>query len=79
MAVTVCHDPRCGKSRRTPELLRERGLEPEIVEYLKAPPGPATLDDLPRRLGLEPRQPMRRKEPIYGEPAWTTRPWTAPP
>jgi arsenate reductase len=67
MRVTIYHNPRCSKSRQTLDLLRARGLEPLIVEYLKTPPDAATLDDLLRRLGLEPRQLMRRKEAVYGE------------
>ena len=67
MTVTIYHNPRCSKSRATLELLRERGVEPGIVEYLKDPPTGAVLDDLLRRLGLEPRDLMRRKEPEYAE------------
>ncbi|HSQ06911.1 MAG TPA: arsenate reductase (glutaredoxin) [Chromatiaceae bacterium] len=65
MTVTIYHNPRCSKSRATLELLRERGVEPEVIEYLKDPPSAAVLDDLLRRLGLEPRDLMRRKEPEY--------------
>ncbi len=38
MAVTIYHNPRCSKSRQALQLLRERGIEPEIVDYLKTPP-----------------------------------------
>src|SRR3712207_4397039 len=57
--VTIYHNPRCTKSRQTLELLRSRGIEPTIVEYLKTPPDAA---ELKRLLGLTPRQLMRRKE-----------------
>ena len=67
MTVTIYHNPRCSKSRATLELLRERGIEPGIIEYLKDPPTTAVLEDLLRRLGLEPRDLMRRKEPEYAE------------
>lgn len=67
MTVTIYHNPRCSKSRATLELLHERGVEPEVIEYLKDPPSAAVLDDLLRRLGLEPRDLMRRKEPEYAE------------
>jgi arsenate reductase (glutaredoxin) len=67
MTVTIYHNPRCSKSRATLELLRQRGVEPGIVEYLKDPPTPAVLDDLLRRLGLEPHDLMRRKEPEYAQ------------
>lgn len=65
--VTIYHNPRCAKSRATLELLRERGIEPEIVEYLKAPPERATLSWILERLGIEPRELMRTQEPEYRE------------
>ena len=65
MAVTIYHNPRCSKSRQTLALLNERGLEVEIVEYLKTPPDAATLGDLLDGLGLEPRDLMRQKEAPY--------------
>ena len=67
MAVTIYHNPRCSKSRATLRLLEERGIAPEIVEYLKTPPDAATLDELLTKLGLEPRDLMRRKEAPYRE------------
>lgn len=45
MTVTIYHNPRCSKSRQTLALLRERGIEPQIVEYLNTPPE-AVLDIL---------------------------------
>lgn len=62
MAVTIYHNPRCGKSRQTLELLRERGVEPRIVEYLKTPPSAAELTALLRMLGMTARQLLRKKE-----------------
>ena len=47
--VTIYHNPACSKSRGTLELLRERGVEADVVEYLRTPPGPETLT---RVLGL---------------------------
>lgn len=67
MAVTIYHNPRCSKSRETLRLLRDRGVEPEVVEYLKTPPDAATLERLLALLGLEPRELMRLKEPPYRE------------
>ena len=67
MTVTILHNPRCSKSRQTLELLRERGHEPEIVEYLATPPDAARLGEILDLLDLEPRQLMRRKETVYGE------------
>jgi arsenate reductase len=62
MTVTIYHNPRCGKSRQTLELLRTRGIEPRIVEYLKTPPDEAELRRLLKLLGLTPRQLLRKKE-----------------
>jgi len=67
MAITVYHNPRCSKSRQTVALLRERGIEPELVEYLKEPPSTATLDHLVTLLGVEPREMMRHGESEYRE------------
>jgi arsenate reductase len=65
MTITIYHNPRCSKSRTALTLLREQGIEPEIVEYLKDPPDAATLGRLLDMLGLEPRDLMRTKEPEY--------------
>jgi arsenate reductase len=62
MSVTIYHNPRCGKSRQTLALLRERGIEPKIVEYLATPPSEAELKRLLAMLGLTPRQLLRTKE-----------------
>lgn len=67
MTVTIYHNPRCSKSRQTLALLQERGIEPEIVEYLTAPPDAQTLAGLLALLGLSPRELMRRKEAAYKE------------
>lgn len=62
MSVTIYHNPRCGKSRQTLALLRERGIEPKIVEYLVTPPSEAELKQLLAMLGLAPRQLLRATE-----------------
>jgi arsenate reductase len=67
MSVTIYHNPRCSKSRQTLQLLRDKGIEPNIVEYLSTPPNPAELSDILNRLGLEPRDLMRKKEAEYAE------------
>lgn len=67
MPIRLFHNPRCSKSREALALLRERGVEPEVVEYLKSPPTAAQLEGLLSQLGLEPRQLMRRGEAIYKE------------
>ena len=67
MSVTIYHNPRCSKSREALSLLRDQGVEPEIVEYLKDPPNAQVLSELLTQLGLEPRALMRRKEAEYAE------------
>jgi arsenate reductase (glutaredoxin) len=65
--VVIWHNPRCSKSRQTLALLRERGLEPEVREYLVHPPTVAELEDVLGKLGLEPHELMRTKETAYRE------------
>jgi arsenate reductase len=65
--VTIYHNPRCSKSRQTLQLLDEHDVEPRVVEYLKTPPSAAELKDILKRLGLQPRQLMRKKETRYKE------------
>jgi arsenate reductase len=67
MNVTIYHNPRCSKSRQALDLLRKYGIEPTIVEYLKHPPGKQELKDILDRLGMEPRDLMRKKEEAYRE------------
>ena len=67
MSVEIYHNPRCSKSRQTLQLLKDNGVEPEVVEYLKTPPDRATLEYLLEMLGLEPRDLMRKKEKEYKE------------
>ena len=67
MAVTIYHNPRCSKSRQTLQLLQDRGIEPEIVEYLKTPPSADEMDAVLAKLGIEPRALMRTKEAAYRE------------
>lgn len=67
MHVTIYHNPRCSKSRQTLKLLQSKGIEPEIIEYLKTPPGKTTLKKLLSMLDMEPRDLMRKKESAYRE------------
>ena len=67
MTLRIYHNPRCSKSRQTLQLLRDRGLDPEIVEYLKHPPSAVVLDGLLRAMGMQPRDLMRRKEAPFRE------------
>lgn len=65
MSVRIYHNPRCSKSRETLALLEDKGIEPEIVEYLKDPPDRKQLKSILAMLGLSPRQLMRTKEAVY--------------
>lgn len=60
--VTIYHNPRCSKSRQTLALLRERNIEPEIIEYLKTPPSENELKKISRKLGIPPAEMVRKKE-----------------
>ncbi|MFT5438978.1 MAG: arsenate reductase [Alphaproteobacteria bacterium] len=65
--VTIYHNPRCSKSRATMNILEEKGIAPEIIEYLETPPDAATLDIFLGKLGMEPRDLMRKGEAPYKE------------
>ena len=65
MSVTIYHNPRCSKSRQTLALLQEKGIEPEIVEYLKTPPSAAELKSILGLLAMGPRDLMRKGEAAY--------------
>lgn len=65
MTVTIYHNPRCGKSRQTLQLLKDKGIEPVVIEYLKTPPTTAELDAILQMLDMAPRDLMRKKEPPY--------------
>ena len=62
MSVKIYHNPKCSKSRQTLALIKEKGIEPDIVEYLVNPPSVAELKDVLSMLALEPRDILRRKE-----------------
>ena len=64
MNVTIYHNPLCGTSRKTLEILRESGTEPTVIEYLKAPPNREDLKRLYDRAGISPREGLRAKEPL---------------
>lgn len=75
-AVTIYHNPECGTSRNTLALIRNAGVEPTIIEYLKAPPDKATLQSQLKSMNMTPRQLLREKgtpfaELHLGEAHWT--------
>jgi arsenate reductase len=65
MTVKIYHNPRCMKSRQTLQLLKDRGIEPDVIEYLKTPPTVDELADILDKLGMEPRALMRKQEAEY--------------
>ena len=65
--IVVYHNPACGTSRNTIGLIRNAGIEPHIVEYLKTPPSRDLLVDLVRRAGITPRGLLREKGTPYAE------------
>ena len=66
-AVTIYHNPKCSTSRKALDLLRERGMAPTIVEYLKLPPSAAELKAIARATGQPLRALLRTKQPEYLE------------
>ena len=65
--VEIYHNPKCSKSRATLQLLRERGIEPDVIEYLKVPPDKRELEMLLEWLGIGIRDLMRKTESVYKE------------
>lgn len=65
MSVTILHNPRCSKSRATLALLKDQGIEPKIVDYLETPPTAEEFRAILDKLGLGPRDVLRRGEAIY--------------
>lgn len=64
--IRIFHNPRCSKSRQTLQLLTDKGIAPEVVEYLKTPPSSDELKAIINMLGFDSaRQLMRTKEPEY--------------
>jgi len=65
--VTIYHNPACGTSRNVLGLIRNAGIEPRVVEYLKTPPDRGTLIALIARMGVPVREVVREKEAIHAE------------
>ena len=74
--VTIYHNPACGTSRNTLALIRNAGIEPTIIEYLKTPPGRATLVDLLQHMGMRPRELLREKGTPYADLGLQSDHWT---
>ena len=68
MASTVIyHNPKCSTSRKTLELLRDKGIEPEVVQYLKTPPSRDELAGMISAAGIDVRAAVRKREALYAE------------
>jgi arsenate reductase len=76
MSVTIYHNPACGTSRNTLKMIRESGEEPEIIEYLKTPPGRARLIELIEAMGISVRALLREKGTPYAELGLSNPKWT---
>ena len=65
MTVTIYHNPDCGTSRNTLAMIRQSGVEPQVIEYLKTPPGRERVVELVAAAGLTLRQALRQKDTPY--------------
>ena len=65
--ITIYHNPECGTSRNTLAMIRNAGIEPHVIEYLKTPPNRARLLLLISRMGISPRDLLRKKGTPYEE------------
>ncbi len=74
--ITIYHNPACGTSRNTLALIRNAGVEPTVIEYLKTPPDRATLERLIRQIGITPRELLREKGTPYADLGLAAPHWT---
>ncbi|HET6734806.1 arsenate reductase (glutaredoxin) [Mycobacterium sp.] len=63
----IYHNPRCTTSRKTLDLLRDNGIDPEVVQYLKTPPSRAELAKMIKDAGIDVRTAVRKRESLYAE------------
>jgi len=76
MTITVFHNPACGTSRNTLAMIRNSGVEPTVIEYLKTPPTKARLQELLAAMGTGPRELLREKGTPYAELDLANTKWT---
>ena len=76
MTITIFHNPACGTSRNTLAMIRNSGVEPTVVEYLKTPPTKARLQALLAAMGTGPRPLLRDKGTPYAELDLANAKWT---
>lgn len=74
--VTIYHNPSCGTSRNTLGLIRNAGIEPIVIEYLKTPPDRSKLESLIKQMGLRPRALLRQKGTPYEQLGLAADHWT---
>ena len=67
MTATIYHNPKCSTSRKTLDLLRDNGIEPTVVQYLKTPPTRAELVKMIKAAGIDARSAVRKRESLYSE------------
>jgi arsenate reductase (glutaredoxin) len=67
LQAKIYHNPRCTTSRKTLQLLRDNGIEPTVIEYLKTPPSRSELVKMIKAAGIEVRAAVRKRESLYGE------------
>ena len=67
MDIVIYHNPDCGTSRNTLAMIRNAGIEPHVIEYLKSPPSRTMLEQLITRMGIKPRDLLREKGTPYAE------------
>jgi arsenate reductase len=76
---TIYHNPKCSTSRAALQLLKDAGLEPKVVDYLKDRPSLRTMESLLKKLGMPAEGVLRRKEPLFQERfasrKWNDRKW----
>lgn len=65
--MKIYHNPRCRKSRETLQIIQEKGVEPEIIEYLTDVPSEKELSELIKMLGISPEQLLRKGEDVFKE------------
>jgi arsenate reductase (glutaredoxin) len=65
--TVIYHNPRCSTSRKTLDLLRDNGIEPEVVQYLKTPPSRSELVKMIKDAGIDVRKAVRKREALYDE------------
>jgi len=65
--VTIWHNPKCGTSRKVLEMIRAKGIEPTIVDYVKTPPSVADIKAVLEEMGVKPRDLLRRRGTPHDE------------